>query len=104
MKTIHFWKAYGISNQKNNVAIYFESHMAAIYFYKMAALKQVLPISQPSNTIVYEIYTFLENVWCKQSEKRNVAIILPRVLYGRYLAFHNMAAMKQVFVNISVFK
>src|SRR6218665_341044 len=69
MKTIHFWKAYGISNQKNNVAIYFESHMAAIYFYKMAALKQVLPISQPSNTIVYEIYTFLENVWCKQSEK-----------------------------------
>jgi len=30
MKTIHFWKAHDISNQKNNVAIYSESHMAAI--------------------------------------------------------------------------
>src|SRR6218665_2669560 len=30
MKTKHVWKAYGISNQKGNVAIYSESHMAAI--------------------------------------------------------------------------
>src|SRR6218665_1377917 len=30
MKTIHFWKAYGIGNQKNNVSICPESNMAAI--------------------------------------------------------------------------
>ena len=30
MKTIHFWKAYSISNQKNNVFIFPESNMAAI--------------------------------------------------------------------------
>src|SRR6218665_1206134 len=30
MKTIHFWKAYNISNQKSNVYIYSDSDMAAI--------------------------------------------------------------------------
>src|SRR6218665_96667 len=30
MKTIHFWKAYNISNQKNNVYICADSDMAAI--------------------------------------------------------------------------
>src|SRR6218665_260231 len=37
MKTIHFWKAYGISNQINNVAICPESYMA-ICGRKMAAI------------------------------------------------------------------
>jgi len=30
MKIIHFWKAYGIGNQKNNVSVCPESNMAAI--------------------------------------------------------------------------
>ena len=30
IKNIHLWKAFGISKQKNNVAIFPESHMAAI--------------------------------------------------------------------------
>src|SRR6218665_965760 len=30
IKTIHFWKAYGIGNQKNNVSICPESNMSAI--------------------------------------------------------------------------
>jgi len=30
MKTIHFWKAYDISNQKSNVAICPGSHTATI--------------------------------------------------------------------------
>src|SRR6218665_1979668 len=42
MKTIHFWKAYGIGNKKNNVSICPESNMAAILHYKMAAMKHVL--------------------------------------------------------------
>ena len=30
VKTLHFWKPYRISNQKNNVSICTETHMAAI--------------------------------------------------------------------------
>src|SRR6218665_1523953 len=102
MKTIHFWEAYGISNQKNKVAIYSEPHMAAILqngcletgFYQHLSLQ--IPLCM-KYTHFWKAY-----VWRKKSEKQ--CCHLSRVLYGRYLAFHNMAAMKQVFVNISDFK
>src|SRR6218665_3683457 len=47
----------------------------------------------------YENYTFLESLWHRQSEKQ--CFHLPRVQYGRHLAFYKMAAMKHVLVNIS---
>src|SRR6218665_2083345 len=47
----------------------------------------------------YENYTFLESLWYRQSEKQ--CFHLPRVQYGRHLAFYKMAAMKHVLVNIS---
>src|SRR6218665_558046 len=47
----------------------------------------------------YENYTFLESLWYRLSEKQ--CFHLPRVQYGRHLAFYKMASMKQVLVNIS---
>jgi len=46
-----------------------------------------------------ENHTFLESLWYRQSEKQ--CLHLPRVQYGRHVAFYKMAAMKQVLVNIS---
>ena len=39
-------------------------------------------ISQPSNNVEYENYTFLERLWHNQSEKQYCH--LPRVLYSRH--------------------
>src|SRR6218665_2197433 len=100
MKTIYFWKAYGIRNKKNNVVIYSESHMAAILqngcletgFHQYLSLQ--IPLCM-KYTHFWKAYGAIRKKQC---------CYLSRVLYGCYLAFHNMAAMKQVFVNISVFK
>src|SRR6218665_88338 len=101
MKTIHFWKAYGISNKINNVTIYSESHMAAILqngcletdFYQYLSLQ--IPLCMK--------YTHFWKFYGASNQKKQCCH-LSRVLYGRYLALHNMSAMKQGFVNISVFK
>jgi len=72
MKTIHFWTAYGISNQKNNVTIYSESHMAAILqngcletgFYQYLSLQ--IPLCMK--------YTHLWKAYGASNHKNNVAI------------------------------
>ena len=47
----------------------------------------------------FENYTFLESLLYKQSEKQ--CFHLPRVLYGRHLGFYKMAAIQNLYINIS---
>src|SRR6218665_1735553 len=63
MKTIHFWKAFSISNPKNIVFICLESNMAAmLHFTKWPPLSRFSLISQRHFAGKYENYAFLESL------------------------------------------
>jgi len=61
MKTIHFWNAYGIINQKNNIVICPESYIAAIL--QICCLETGFRQYLSLQITYYENYTFLENLW-----------------------------------------
>jgi len=63
---------------------------------------QVHYVISPDFCGEYQKYTSLETLYYKQSEKQCFHLL--RDLYGRHLGFYRMAAIKQVFVNISASK
>src|SRR6218665_2436507 len=68
MKTLHFWKAYGIGNQKKQCCHLLEVQYGS-HFTKWLALIRFSSIFQPANNIKYENFTFLESLWHRQSEE-----------------------------------
>src|SRR6218665_850745 len=101
MKTIHFLKAYNISNQKNNVYICSDSDMAAI-------LHLVQNGRHETGFCKYLGKIFLESmktihIWKasnnNQSEK-TMFTLAPSPIRPPSCICLQMAIMKQVFVNI----
>src|SRR6218665_334046 len=102
MKTIHFWQADNISNQKNNVFICSDSDMAAILHFVQNGRHETGFCKYLSKIFLESMKTI--HIWKAyniRNRKNNVSI-LPQVLYGHHLAFNRMAVMKRVWMLIGV--
>src|SRR6218665_1967624 len=99
MKTIHFWKAYDISNQKKHCC-HLPEVLYGRHFTKWLPLIRFSSISQPTNNIEYENQTFLESLWHKKIIKTMLSFA-PSPIWP---PLYKMAALKQVLVIISAFK
>src|SRR6218665_2012821 len=87
MKTIHFWKAYNIRNQKNYVYICSDSDMAAILHFVQNGRYETGFCKYLSKIFLESMKTM--HIWkaynIRNQKKR--CLHWHRVQYGRHLAF-----------------
>src|SRR6218665_1138344 len=99
MKTIHFWKAYNISNQKNNVYICSDSDMAAILHFVQNGRHETGFCKYLSKIFLESIKTI--HIWKAyniSNQKKAMFTLAPRPIRPPSCICLQMATMKQVFV------
>src|SRR6218665_656588 len=102
MKTIHFWKAYNISNQKNNVYICSDSDMAAILHFVQNGRHDTGFCKYLSKIFLESMKTI--HIWKAydiRNQKKPTFPFAPTPIWPPSCILFKMATMKQVFVNIS---
>src|SRR6218665_1122348 len=99
MKTIHFWKAYNISNQKNNVYICSDVDMAAILHFVQNGRHETGFCKYLSKIFLESMKTI--HIWkaCNiRNQKKTMFILAPSPIRPPSCICLQMATTKQVFV------